>query len=1098
MASKLRVEHSGDEITFYENSKRLSDRKASDQDMGTFTTWIDSYNQALKQTGNQEILLRIGRDILTWLDKLKASIENANPPLIIEFQTRKSASAMQRAFIEVPWELLANDKGHLARNPELKYSPVRRIGAENPSKSEPHKNRLSTLFMAASPRDGQSVLAYEAEESAILNLHADQSLDMDLFVEESGNLSQLTSLATALKPVDVVQLSCHGNIDSSNEDSPEPFLCLENNTGDFAGINGDVFDRTFSQNRPRLIFLSACKTAETFTAKDPEQNREHNSFAQTIIRRGFPAVLGWSSSVSDFEATRFAGAFYRNLSMKSTVEDAVANARYVLFLPPDEQRESYESNDWHLARLYLGTDGGGIFSDGNNTRFDLEKEAGVKEFLDKKGEKVPVANRREFVGRRRQIQDILKEFSDKNHAGVLILGLGNQGKSSLAARVANRMFKFETVVIYGEKGDERMYLPYHILNEFKTVAGIKGETETLIEQLMLQVDANPAALKACLKQLLEGPFSGKDEQHKPVLVVIDDLEKILLEPTNETALYAKYKDALQGIIKAFKEAKTDSRLLLTSRYDFDLFDENGKDVGNLLLKQPLRQMNNTEAKKQYFAKYGTLEREKGDIKLEPGRVVDACKGNPGLQDILFGLFNTAPATYEKALLGMENYLQSGVLPEEQETLDFLQDLAIDNVLSLLTPGEKDLLQVAALFDIPVPDNLFDNLAKEIGLKTGPDFKKRLIGFGVFEQFEDPVLPEGLALLLNNLIKPRIEKLPQEKATYFSADITKALLQNWCSDESKPRPWLCDREIVKFGLLAKHSEAIKQCAENGLRGMHDNFWTKEAAVFAVPAIALLEDEKETVPTGLYRIASDVCHQVGEVNIAKDYIEKSLAGNTDDRFKTASSWLRLGRILVQKGDVDNALKRFAEAKDLFTKLKANRDTAIVLGDIARIKLDKGEVEEALKLHHEVYDICDNLGDAKGKAVTLGDIARIKRSKGEVEEALKLHQARKQVNSELGDLDGIAATLYDMSQIYLQKEDFQKAYDCLAESYQIMLKLGRLDGICHVGRDLGTLLCRANQKEEGLKLLQRALQGFEKLGQKENALQVEEIINHFEKST
>ena len=43
---------------------------------------------------------------------------------------------------------------------------------------------------------------------------------------------------------------------------------------------------------------------------------------------------------------------------------------------------------------------------------------------------------REFVGRRRQAQDVLRAFRGDERAGVLIFGMGSLGKSSLAARVA--------------------------------------------------------------------------------------------------------------------------------------------------------------------------------------------------------------------------------------------------------------------------------------------------------------------------------------------------------------------------------------------------------------------------------------------------------------------------------------------------------------------------------------------------------------------------------------------------------------------------------------------------------------------------------------
>ena len=598
-----------------------------------------------------------------------------------------------------------------------------------------------------------------------------------------------------------------------------------------------------------------------------------------------------------------------------------------------------------------------------------------------------------------------------------------------------------------------------------------------------------------------------------------------------------YKNALISVIKAFKEAETASRLLITCRYDFDLFDENSGEISKLMLKLPLPSMNEREAKKQYFAKYGKLEKEKDKIILKPERVVDACKGNPGLQDILFRLFANAPKSYLNALEGMENYLKSGKLPKEKEILNFLLDLAIDNVLKLLTKHEMDLLQVVALFDIPVFESVFDKISEEIGINNRTDYKKRLIGFGVFEQFEDLVLQGKIAFLLNNIIKPRIAKLPTEAIEHFANIITNNLLKIWCSDKVEYRSWICDREIVKFGLISKNISAIKLCSENCIREMHENFWTKEAANFAVLSISLLEDNKENVSVDLYEIASNVCHQVGDINNAEKYISAAIRlteENEDTFYKLGKYFAYSGRILIQKGKVAESLEKFEAAKKYFSKAKALRELGVIKGDIARIKVDKGEIDEALKLHQEMIQVFEKLGDTRekavtlggiarikvekgeidealklhqemiqvfeklgdtrSKAVTLGDIARIKVSKGEIDEALKLHQEMIQVFEKLGDDDGRAVTLWDMSKILLQKKETQKAYEFLAESYNINHKLGRLDGICYVGLDLGVLLCQAGQKEDGVKILQTSRDGFEKLGQKELVLQLQEIIKLF----
>ena len=240
--------------------------------------------------------------------------------------------------------------------------------------------------------------------------------------------------------------------------------------------------------------------------------------------------------MSDAEATRFATELYRNLSLGATVASATAQARYALLLPPQGSLNAYESRDWHLARLYLGANGGGVLSTGKDERFARGKDAGVKEFLGKKEKGLEVASRKEFVGRRRQIQDVLHEFDENDHAGVLIHGIGNQGKSSLATRIANRLHGHETVLVYGRKGDERMYSAYHVLRECKTVADAKAEKR--IDELLQEVTQNESWLKASLKELLEGPFSGNDDAHKAILMVVDDLEKVLTEPQGHANLYS--------------------------------------------------------------------------------------------------------------------------------------------------------------------------------------------------------------------------------------------------------------------------------------------------------------------------------------------------------------------------------------------------------------------------------------------------------------------------------------------------------------------------------------------------------------------------------
>jgi len=336
-------------------------------------------------------------------------------------------------------------------------------------------------------------------------------------------------------------------------------------------------------------------------------------------------------------------------------------------------------------------------------------------------------------------------------------------------------------------------------------------------------------------------------------------------------------------------------------------------------------------------------------------------------------------------------------------------------------------------------------------------QKRLLGFGLLEQMEDWVNGQEKSLMVNSLVTTAIRLPPADSLDSFSSEITEILFKSWCQDSDVNRPWLCDNEILSYALKAEHIPAIQSCAENAVEGLDNNFFTIKAAELAEQAIDLLEQQQEKISGNFYRLASDICHQCGKVELAFDYIQKSLGDKDIEPVETASSQLRLGRILKQQGEINHALAAFEQAKSILTDLKKEYDMAIVLGEVARIKVSKGEVDEALQLHQE----------------------------------------RIQVFEQLGDIGEKAHTLWGISKILLQKDEVQKGYECLAESYQILIELGRLDGICMVGLDLGQLLVQGGHKKDGLEILKRSQKGFKKLGQDAYVEQLEEIIKEQLKS-
>ena len=315
------------------------------------------------------------------------------------------------------------------------------------------------------------------------------------------------------------------------------------------------------QHIPGLLFLSACLSARAGKAQGAACATSEPaplSMAASMIQSGFPAVLGWDGSVLDSAASSFAAKLYAHLANRDSLEQSVAMARQEML----QSDSKAEQRDWHLPRIWLGKAGGGPIVGGKKKRSLDTATAGHQEFLDKKHQ-VPVASFEQFVGRRREIQTALRVLRQGEFGALALLGMGRLGKSSLAARIANRLrHTLQLVVVFGQ------YDGLAILDAIGEALNGNADVQEIITRHKPRVQGgNENALAPALHDLLQGPCR-EDAQ---ILLVVDDLEQILGRESREKQLVLPdYDPVLRALVQAFAPDKTESRLLFTSRYPFDL------------------------------------------------------------------------------------------------------------------------------------------------------------------------------------------------------------------------------------------------------------------------------------------------------------------------------------------------------------------------------------------------------------------------------------------------------------------------------------------------------------------------------------------------
>ncbi len=678
---------------------------------------------------------------------------------------------------------------------------VRRLGTAG-RPPEPDGFRLGVAFMASSPR-GQYELDFEAEEAAILRA---ASTRVDLVVEDSGDPAQLGRRLGDLGGMPVVHLSCHGT--SSWRPGPGqagvPVLMMEDDAGgmrpttaaDLAGL---------VTVRPRLVFVSACLTAAgpDAGAHLPAGNGEKaagaggggaggglpaHSLATALVAAGMPAVLGWDGSVSDRAATVFAGHLYEALARRSDLAEAVGDARRDLL----GSAEDWVRADWHLARLWLGPAGGGPLVAGNRRR-PLLAAHGTKTFLAGKPQ-VPVASAEMFVGRRLELQRSLRALRSGDVAGVLLRGQGRLGKSSLAARIADRCPEHAVAVVYGD------YTALGVLDAVAAAVRTDPAARDLTEVGIARVRQSPEAVEAVLTDLLSGPCAQRGLGNtRPLLLAVDDLEQVLqADPAGPHRVAGGFAPVLAGILRAFDPAVTDSRLLVTSRFAFTLsgLERRLEDVQLAPLSDVARAKLQRRQQDQAQPEQAAARADLAE------RAVAVSRGNPGLQDLTVLKLVYSPQVpaerAEAAVAGMEAYLDRGALPEDGEVRPFLENLALDALLAEAGPASNALLRATTLFTLPVPGPVIDELTGAAG--GSPE---RLRGLGLLDPYPDVRDPLGqTALAASPLAAGRLDLLSEDEQAALAAVVAGPLLAAWGGPSPAPARQLgLDLELARLALLA---------------------------------------------------------------------------------------------------------------------------------------------------------------------------------------------------------------------------------------------------------------------------------------------------------
>ncbi|MGM7643936.1 CHAT domain-containing protein [Nocardia sp. JW2] len=1021
------------------------------------------YARLVHSRAEDGALLSVGRELFDWLDgperQLSGLLDRAPAPLVFEVRGPRSPTESAWAMLRAPWELLAAaGTGFLAADELVRFSVVRRLG-QAASGPEPCDFRLGLAFMASAPW-GQHELDFEAEEAAILEAVGDGRVD--LLVEDTGNPEQLGARLAEADEMTAVHVSCHGRNNWKSGDSGVPVLLLENDIGGPRPTTAGELIRLLPTMSP-LMFVSACLTA---TGADAPASGIFeagtggglvHSLVTALVTAGAPAVIGWDGSVGDRAATLFAKTLYRDVANGADLAVAVGDARRALL----RETDSAAHPDWHMARVWLGPTGGGRLVTGRRKRSLVRATRGTEMFLDRK-QQVRVADPRMFVGRRLELQAALRALRDGQRAGVLLHGQGRLGKSSLAARIADRYSDHAVAVVFGR------YDAMTILDAVATAVHANRDARELIERESARVRHDPQAIGAVLIDLLAGPCAQTGPGQQPLLLIIDDLEQILEDdPDGPHRVSPAHATTLAAVLRAFDTSDTDSRVLITSRFTFTL-----GGVETRLAPVQLRSMSPVAQRKLHRRQQAlTTEHCRTERAELAERAVAASRGNPGLQDLICRHIvyneNVFYTHAEDTVKGMETYLRQGDLPSDAEVRTFLENLALDTLMNEAGPANLALLRAANLFDLPIPESVIGILTDQLGGSP-----TRLSGLGLLEPQRDPYNPDLVATRVNPLVVGRLEPLTDKERTSVAAAIVRVLYATWGGEyPALPRDRALDLQLTRLAVAAEDPTVVSACAARAVMRLSDGP-AEDAAALGNTAIALLDRHETRIPLLLLRRTAEAALTSGAADIGESLLDRALH-TTDESagLEPARALATRADLHLRTGNLSDAEQLWKRAQRLFTDGGSELEATTVTARLADLAEARGEYDEAERiLRNDTLPVFKRLGDIREVAVVWGKLANLTERRGEYDEAERiLRNDTLPVFKRLGEVYSIAVIWGKLADLAQQRGEYDKAERILRnDTLPVFKRLGDIREVAITRAKLANLAEARGEYDEAERIL------------------------------
>lgn len=597
--------------------------------------------------------------LLAVLGPLAPVLRAALDPRLRNHEAALTITGEDEGLLSLPWEAV-----RLAGGEPLGVLPrvvVARRPPTPPLHTVPVPGPLRVLAALAAPGED---LDLERESEVLTTAFEGTQHDDARVVFASESLATTEAIREAARaPFHVLHLSAHGGPTG---------LLLEGPSGEPIAVDGPALARLLGelQHRPLMVFLSACRSAV------PDGGVH---LARALLDAGVPVVVAMSNLVGDGYATELAHHVYRELAgaVEPAVARAVANARAAV-----ERARREHAARGHAFRaptpeyatpvVYVAGDALSPLYDASVPR---SSPPPAPDLVGVQGLALrPVGY---VVGRRVARREVRAALTRYGCGGVVLVGQGGIGKSSLAAEVARglRADGWVVAVCVGALSEQGL------LEAVRRGFSDAGRPATA-----------PADL-AALRPLL---------QRERLLLLLDNFEDNferaddalpMAGPRGAFPVAAAVTHLLEELVPAAASGR--GTLLLTSRYPVRHagLEERG-DLGELKAHQVARM----------------VWRLPGLLAVDPARrseLLASLGGHPRVLEFADALLREAQGDAHSHVSELVEHIRARrSLPGEAAAAAralAAEDVLLDALLGRLTADERAALIAVSVFRVPVPE-----------------------------------------------------------------------------------------------------------------------------------------------------------------------------------------------------------------------------------------------------------------------------------------------------------------------------------------------------------------------------------------------------------